>query len=58
MPTKPPAQLKFISEKLSDLYEETVAEPLPERWVDLINRLSERELPTDDASDGDSESPS
>ena len=58
MPTTPPAQFKFISEKLSDLYEETVAEPLPERWVDLINRLSERELPTDDASEDDNKRPS
>ena len=43
MPTKRPAQLKFISEKLADLYEETVTEPLPERWMDLIHQLNERE---------------
>ena len=50
MPTDPPAELKIINERLADLYGETVAEPLPERWVDLINALSERELRGDDPS--------
>ena len=43
MPTKRAVQLKFISKKLADLYEATVSEPLPERWVDLIHQLNERE---------------
>jgi hypothetical protein len=34
---------KHISKPLRAHYDETVREPLPQRWVDLINYLNERE---------------
>jgi hypothetical protein len=34
---------KHISKTLHAHYDETVREPLPQRWVDLINYLNERE---------------
>jgi len=34
---------KHISKALHAQHDETVREPLPQRWVDLINYLNERE---------------
>ena len=41
------AELKFVSERLADFYQETLTEPLPRRWVDLIHALNERERTTE-----------
>jgi hypothetical protein len=32
-----------LGDTLSDFYEETLTEPLPKRWVELIHALNERE---------------
>jgi hypothetical protein len=36
--------LGLIRKALRANYDEVAKEPLPERWVDLINHLNEREL--------------
>ena len=38
-----PPFLSLISRELRTSYDGVANEPLPERWVDLINRLNERE---------------
>jgi hypothetical protein len=35
---------KTIGAVLRAIYDATASEPLPERWIDLINRLKEEEL--------------
>jgi hypothetical protein len=50
VPTTRPAELKIISEKLVDFFEETVTEPLPKRFVELIQALNERERRWDDGN--------
>ena len=39
----PGAFLELISKALRANYDEVAKEPLPERWVDLIRYLNERE---------------
>ncbi|HET6926293.1 MAG TPA: NepR family anti-sigma factor [Hyphomicrobiaceae bacterium] len=34
---------KLIRRALRDHYAAVVAEPIPQRWVDLLNRLAEQE---------------
>ena len=38
-----PPFLSLISRELRSSYDEVSKEPLPERWVDLIKHLNERE---------------
>jgi hypothetical protein len=39
-----------IGKTLHDLFASVPNDPVPERWVDLINRLNEEERQKDDAS--------
>jgi hypothetical protein len=41
--TSSPTFLGLIRRALRANYDEVAKEPLPERWVDLINHLNERE---------------
>ena len=43
MPNTNLPELQIIREKLIGAYAETVSEPLPERWVELIHALTRRE---------------
>jgi len=42
--TSSPTFLGLIRRVLRASYDKVAKEPLPERWVDLINRLNEREI--------------
>ena len=37
---------KLIRRALRDHYAAVMAEPIPQHWVDMLNRLAERELKT------------
>jgi hypothetical protein len=43
MPRLPAHALKRLRELLHDQYNEVVAEPLPDRWVEVINHLNQQE---------------